>query len=108
MKKSKSKDKNYRKSRELHELKEEEYAKEIEKFHNSMEKMLSNLLKVMDQIQELQFDMRNCHELLKMKNLKKKLDNVTKEDRYEKSIMSKKYDVQADEAEKELKLTIVM
>ena len=43
-----------------------------------------------------------------MKNLKKKLDNVTKDNRYEKSIMSKKYDVQADEAEKELRLTIVM
>lgn len=50
----------------------------------------------MDEIHELQLDMRNAHEILKMKNLKKKLDNVSKENRYEKSIMSKKYDVQAD------------
>ena len=35
-----------------------------------------------------------------MKNLKKKLDNVTKDNTYEKSIMSKRYDLQADEAER--------
>ena len=73
-----------------------------------MEKLVNGLLNVMDEIQELQIDMRNAHDILKMKNLKKKLDNVTKDNRYEKSIMSRKYDVQADEAEKQLKLTIVM
>ena len=65
-----------------------------------MEKLVNGLLNVMDEIQELQIDMRNAHDILKMKNLKKKLDNVTKDNRYEKSIMSRKYDVQADEAEK--------
>lgn len=73
-----------------------------------MERMLKSLLEGMDNIKELELDMRNYHEMLKMKNLKKKLDNVTKEDRYEKSIMSKRFDVQADVAEKELKLSIMM
>lgn len=62
----------------------------------------------MDEVNELELDIRNWSEDLKMKQLKKKLDNVTKENRYEASIMSKRYDIQADEAEKELKLIIVM
>lgn len=43
-----------------------------------MENLLKQLLEGMDNIQELELDMRNFHEILKMKNLKKKLDNVTK------------------------------
>lgn len=65
-----------------------------------MERLLKKLLDGMNNIQELELDMRNYHEILKTKNLKKKLDNVTKDDRFEKSIMSKRYDVQADVAER--------
>jgi hypothetical protein len=54
----------------------------------------------MDSIEQLDIDMRNYNEILKMKNLKKRLDNITKDNRIEKSIISKKIDVQADEAEK--------
>lgn len=38
--------------------------------------------------------------MLKLKSLKKRLDNIPKANRSEKSIMSKRVDVQADEAEK--------
>ena len=82
--------------------------KEVQIFHVAMERFLKELLNCMDEIQELELDMRNWNEDLKMKQLKKKLDNVTKENRYEASIVSKRFDNQADEAEKELKLVIVM
>lgn len=52
--------------------------------------------------------MRNSHEVLKLKNLKKRLDNVTKENRIEKSLISKRTEIKADDSEKELKLNIVM
>lgn len=52
--------------------------------------------------------MRNSHDLLRLKNLKKRLDNITKDNRSEKSIMSKRVDIQADSMEKELNLMIVM
>ena len=44
----------------------------------------------MDNIEDFELDMRNWNDILKMKNLKKKLDNVSKEDRKEVSIMSKR------------------
>lgn len=62
----------------------------------------------MDSIEQLDIDMRNYNEILKMKNLKKRLDNITKDNRTEKSIISKKIDVQADEAEKEFNLNVVV
>ena len=62
----------------------------------------------MDSIEQLDIDMRNYNEILKMKNLKKRLDNITKDNRTEKSIISKKIDVQADEAEKQFNLNVVV
>lgn len=62
----------------------------------------------MDSIEQLDIDMRNYNEILKMKNLKKRLDNITKDNRIEKSIISKKIDVQADEAEKQFNLNVVV
>ncbi len=62
----------------------------------------------MDNIEQLELDLRNSHDLLKFKDLKKILDNVTKENRTQKSIMSKRNDVQADQAQKELNLNIVV
>jgi|688.fasta_scaffold1748718_1 hypothetical protein len=35
----------------------------------------------MDNIEQLELDLRNSHDLLKFKDLKKILDNVTKENR---------------------------
>ena len=35
----------------------------------------------MDSIEQLDIDMRNYNEMLKMKQLKKRLDNITKENR---------------------------
>lgn len=77
---------------------EEDFAKELEKFFVSMETLIKELLNVMDNIENLELDMRNSNDLLKLKNLKKRLDNITKDNRSEKSIMSKRVDIQADEA----------
>ncbi len=44
----------------------------------------------MDHVKEFEIDFRNWNDLLKMKVLKKKLDNITKKDTYEKSIVSKR------------------
>jgi hypothetical protein len=44
--------------------------------------LIKGLLGVMDNIEELQLDMRNNNEILKLKNLKKRLDNITKDNRY--------------------------
>jgi hypothetical protein len=63
-----------------------------------METLIRELLNVMDNIEQLELDMRNSNDMLKLKNLKKRLDNIPKANRSEKSIMSKRVDVQADEA----------
>ena len=67
----------------------------------------------MAKLTELQVDMRNTHEMLKMGNLKKKLDNMSFENRNERSkIVSKKYSspsaIKQEEEEKTIKLKIVM
>lgn len=43
-----------------------------------------------------------------MKNLKKRLDNVTKKDTYEKSIVSKRIGLEDNQGENELKMIFVM
>ena len=55
----------------------------------------------MDNIEDFELDMRNWNDILKMKNLKKKLDNVSKEDRKEVSIMSKRMGAEHKEDDEE-------
>lgn len=55
-----------------------------------MESFVTELLNGMNYIEDFELDMRNWNDILKMKSLKKKLDNVSKEDRREVSIMSKR------------------
>lgn len=52
--------------------------------------MIRTLLEMMDHVKEFEIDFRNWNDVLKMKGLKKKLDNITKKDTYEKSIVSKR------------------
>jgi len=58
-----------------------------------MERLISELLGVMDNIELLEFDMRNSHDFLKLKKLKKRLETITKDNRVEKSLISKRTDV---------------
>jgi hypothetical protein len=62
----------------------------------------------MDHVKEFEIDFRNWNELLKMKDLKKRLDNVTKKDTYEKSIVSKRIGLEDNQGENELKMIFVM
>ena len=62
----------------------------IEGFHKKIESFIRNLLEIMDHVKQFQIDFRNWNELLKMKNLQKRLNNITKKDTYEKSIVSKR------------------
>lgn len=43
-----------------------------------MEEFLSGLVNSMEEVNKFYLDMRNWNEVLKMKSLKKRLDNVTK------------------------------
>ncbi len=45
---------------------------------------------MMDHVKEFEIDFRNWNEVLKTKALKKKLDNITKKDTYQKSIVTKR------------------
>jgi hypothetical protein len=63
---------------------------------------------MMDHVKEFEIDFRNWNELLKMKDLKKRLDNVTKKDTYEKSIVSKRIGLEDNQGENELKMIFVM
>lgn len=54
----------------------------------------------MDNIEILEVDMRNYCDFLKLKQLKKKMNNIKKDNRAERSIISKRADIQGDEAEK--------
>jgi len=44
--------------------------------------MIKTLLEMMDHVKEFEIDFRNWNDLLKMKGLKKRLDNITKKDTY--------------------------
>lgn len=55
-----------------------------------MEFFIKGLLDMMDHVKEFEIDFRYWNDSLKMKNLKKRLDNLTKKDTYEKSIVSKR------------------
>jgi frataxin-like iron-binding protein CyaY len=62
----------------------------VEEFHRKIETLMKNLLEIMDHVKEFEIDFRNWHDILKMKGLQKRLDNITKKDTYEKSIVTKR------------------
>jgi hypothetical protein len=62
----------------------------------------------MDHVKEFEIDFRNWSESLQMKKLKKRLDNLTKKDTYEQSIVSKRYGIDDNQPETELKMVFVM
>ena len=69
---------------------EEIFEEDLQNFHNEMERFLFALFDGMDEIEKFELDMRNWNSLLKMKELKKKLDQVSKKGRSEQSYMEKK------------------
>lgn len=73
-----------------------------------MESFIKGLLDMMDHVKEFEIDFRNWSECLHMKKLKKLLDNLTKKDTYEQSIVSKRYGIEDNQAEIELKMVFVM
>lgn len=73
-----------------------------------MEALIRGLLEMMDHVKEFEIDFRHWHEILKMSALKKRLDNVTKKDTYEKSIVSKRIGLEDNQSETELKMIFVM
>ena len=62
----------------------------------------------MDHVKEFEIDFRHWNDLLKMKGLKKRLDNITKKDTYEKSIVSKRIGLEDHQNEIELRMAFVM
>lgn len=70
--------------------------------------LIKGLLEMMDHVKEFEIDFRHWHESLKMGDLKKSLDNVTKKDTYEKSIVSKRIGLEDNQGETELKMIFVM
>jgi hypothetical protein len=79
-----------------------------EEFHAKMESLIRGLLEMMDHVKEFEIDFRHWSDILKMDKLKKRLDNVTKKDTYEKSIVSKRMGLEDKEGETELRMTFVM
>ena len=69
---------------------EEIFEEDLQNFHNEMERFLFALFDGMDEIEKFELDMRNWNSLLKMKELKKKLDQVSKKGKSEQSSMEKK------------------
>lgn len=57
---------------------EANYVKEIMDFHSYMAEMWQQLINGIDKLQVVQLDMRNCHNILKMGDLKKKLSLISK------------------------------
>jgi hypothetical protein len=62
----------------------------------------------MDHVKEFEIDFRHWNDLLKMKGLKKRLDNITKKDTYEKSIVTKRIGLEDHQNEIELRMAFVM
>jgi hypothetical protein len=79
-----------------------------EEFHAKMETLIRGLLETMDHVKEFEIDFRHWHGSLNMSKLKKRLDNVTKKDTYEKSIVSKRIGLEDNQSETELKMIFVM
>lgn len=63
---------------------------------------------MMDHVKDFEIDFRNWNDVLKMKVLQKKLDNITKKDTYEKSIVSKRIGLEDHQNEIELRMAFVM
>jgi hypothetical protein len=62
----------------------------------------------MDHVKEFEIDFRHWNDMLKMKGLKKRLDNITKKDTYEKSIVTKRIGLEDHQNEIELRMAFVM
>ena len=86
---------------------EEIFEEDLQNFHNDMESFLFALFEGMDEIEKFELDMRNWNSLLKMKELKKKLDQVSKKGRSEQSYMEKKNN-ENHENSKHLDMKIMM
>lgn len=101
-------------ARKIQAFQEGEYQDEavipqkVEEFHARIEILIKGLLENMDHIKEFEVDFRHWNDLLKMKVLKKRLDNVTKKDTYEKSIVSKRIGLEDNQGETELRMIFVM
>jgi len=81
----------------------------VEEFHRKMENFIKGLLEMMEHVKELEVDFRNWSDILQMKKLKKMLDNLTKKNTYEQSIVSKRMGIEDNEGETtELKMAFVM
>ena len=89
------------------ELDDESVNQAIEVFHNKMHGLTSALLQLLKNLEEFDMDFRNWHDFLKMKNLKKKLDNIKKDNTFEKSLVSKRQQFMDDD-QKELRMLFVM
>ena len=72
-----------------------------------MHGLTSALLQMLKNLEEFDLDFRNWHDFLKMKNLKKKLDNIKKDNTFEKSLVSKRQQFM-DEDQKELRMLFIM
>ena len=68
-----------------------------EKFHQKINRLMYDLVNSMRRLQEFEIDLRNWHESLKMKGLKKMLDNIKKDNTIEMSLVSKRQQISGED-----------